>query len=220
MKPWYPLAILTCSLLQAQAQPAQPIIENEYVRVMRVTVTENHKTAPHDHKMNRVMIYLDPGRQITRYEGGRTTDVTWKAGQALWSPASGTHVAEITATNPVTIVEVELKKATGSPVPVTGTLDPVKVDPGHYHVEFENDQVRVLRVRIGPGESAPLHQHSLPRLVVFLTPQKVEVTSPEGKKETVAKPVREVSWAGQASHSEKNINTEPFEVVVVEMKGA
>ena len=27
--------------------------------------------------------------------------------------------------------------------------------PKHYSVEFENDIVRVLRVRIGAGESAP-----------------------------------------------------------------
>jgi hypothetical protein len=30
--------------------------------------------------------------------------------------------------------------------------DPVKVDPGHYSVDFENDRVRVLRIRYGPGE--------------------------------------------------------------------
>ncbi len=30
--------------------------------------------------------------------------------------------------------------------------DAVKVDPKHYTVEFENDQVRVLRIRYGPHE--------------------------------------------------------------------
>ena len=30
--------------------------------------------------------------------------------------------------------------------------DPVEVDPKHYTVEFENDRVRVLRVKFGPHE--------------------------------------------------------------------
>ena len=33
-----------------------------------------------------------------------------------------------------------------------GKADPVKVDPKHYKVEFENERVRVLRVSYGPGQ--------------------------------------------------------------------
>jgi hypothetical protein len=32
--------------------------------------------------------------------------------------------------------------------------DPVKVDPKHYKVEFENDRVRVVRIKYGPGEKS------------------------------------------------------------------
>ena len=37
--------------------------------------------------------------------------------------------------------------------------DPVKVDPKHYKVEFENAQVRVLRIHYGPGEKSVTHAH-------------------------------------------------------------
>ena len=37
--------------------------------------------------------------------------------------------------------------------------DAVKVDPSHHKVEFENDQVRVLRIRFGPGEESVMHEH-------------------------------------------------------------
>ncbi len=37
--------------------------------------------------------------------------------------------------------------------------DPVKVDPKHYKVEFENAQVRVLRIRYGPHEKSVMHDH-------------------------------------------------------------
>lgn len=37
--------------------------------------------------------------------------------------------------------------------------DAITADAEHYTVEFENDIVRVLRVRLGAGENAPRHSH-------------------------------------------------------------
>ena len=37
--------------------------------------------------------------------------------------------------------------------------DPAKVDAKHYKLEFENDQVRVLRITYGPGEKSVMHEH-------------------------------------------------------------
>jgi hypothetical protein len=53
--------------------------------------------------------------------------------------------------------------------------DPVKADPNpkHYKVEFENEQVRVLRVHLGPKESSPMHEHP-PRVSVPLIPLESE----------------------------------------------
>ena len=38
------------------------------------------------------------------------------------------------------------------------TQDPVKADPEHYKVDFENDRVRVLRVRFGPHEKSIMQE--------------------------------------------------------------
>src|SRR5882762_9705579 len=37
--------------------------------------------------------------------------------------------------------------------------DPVKLDPKHYKVDFENDRVRVLRISYGPREKSVMHSH-------------------------------------------------------------
>jgi quercetin dioxygenase-like cupin family protein len=37
--------------------------------------------------------------------------------------------------------------------------DPVKIDPGHYKVVFENASVRVLKIGYAPGAKSPMHQH-------------------------------------------------------------
>ena len=39
---------------------------------------------------------------------------------------------------------------------MTDGSDPVAVDPGHYTVEFENEHVRVVRIRYGAGEGSSM----------------------------------------------------------------
>jgi hypothetical protein len=103
------------------------------------------------------MIYLQAGRQDFD-EDGKKSVLNFKAGEMKWSPAGGMHIAEVTSNTSVNIIEVELKKpGTGAPAS-TSALDPVKVDKKHYKVELENGQVRVLRVKIGPHQSTPLHE--------------------------------------------------------------
>ena len=44
---------------------------------------------------------------------------------------------------------------------------PAAVDPSHYVVEFEDEQVRVLRIRLEPGREAMAHDHPDAVLVYF-----------------------------------------------------
>jgi quercetin dioxygenase-like cupin family protein len=61
--------------------------------------------------------------------------------------------------------------------------DAVKVDPKHYKVEFENDQVRVLRITYGPHEKSVMHSHSA-TVAVFLTDGQTKMTLPGGKSQS------------------------------------
>jgi quercetin dioxygenase-like cupin family protein len=199
-------------------QGPQVPIENDHARVVKVVDQPHAKGQPHEHKLNRVMIYLTAGRQEITPQGGKTAVVEFQAGDVKWSPASGMHVSEITSDQPVTMVEVELKKPGGAARKVNSALDPVKIDPKNYKVEFENSQVRVLRVKIGAHQKVPLHEHLLNRVVVYLTDQNGTMTTPDGKTEAAQHKAGEVSWAGPAKHREENLRDGPFEVVVVELK--
>lgn len=201
------------------AQESQTVIDNDQVKVLKVLVQPHEKTRLHQHKVNRVMIYLQPGSQTLDYQDGRRTVLTWRAGEPRWSPAGGMHVAELITSQPVTIVEVELKKPASAASFSPNPLDPVRVDPGHYKVEFENSQVRVLRVKLGAGASAPLHRHQFNRVVVYLTGQELDVTSEDGKTVRTVRHPGDVAWAGPTTHKERNVASEPFEVIVVEVKG-
>ena len=78
-------------------------------------------------------------------------------------------------------------------------------------MEFENDQVRVLRVTIGPHESTLMHEHQLKRIVVYLTDSTLRVTSADGKVVTTPHKAGEIVEGGQAKHSEENVGATPFE---------
>jgi hypothetical protein len=111
---------------------------------------------------------------------------------------------------------VELKQP-GSGKKITTKLDPVKVDSKHYKVEFQNDQVRVVRVKFGPHEAAPMHEHQLNRVVVYLKDQNVKMTTAEGKVDVATHKAGDASWGEAVTHKEENQNDTPFEAVVVEL---
>src|SRR5262249_38504561 len=157
----------------------------------------------HKHDINRVMIYLQAGAQEFTYEDGKKSVLNFKAGEVKWSPAGGLHSPELITPETAHLVEVELKKPGSGKKAVTG-LDPLKVDPKHYKLEFENEQVRVLRVRFGPHESAPMHEHMLNRVVTCLTDQNVRVTSADGKVQTLTHKAGEATWGEPAKHQEEN----------------
>ena len=158
------------------------------------------------------------GQQEIITQDGKKTIVKYKAGDVKWSPASGMHTSEVTSAAPVTIVELEVKKPGDPSKTATTALDPVKVSPKNYKVEFENDQVRVVRVKYTAHEGVPQHEHLLNRVVVYLTNQHSKLTLPDGKIDDSQHQPGQVSWGGPGKHKEENLLDKPIEVIVVEFK--
>jgi quercetin dioxygenase-like cupin family protein len=99
----------------------------------------------------------------------------------------------------------------------SGKADPVKVDPKHYKVEFENESVRVLRISYGPGEKSVMHTH--PNAVaVYLTDGVTRMTTPDGKSQDASAKAGGAAWTPAGAHLPQNVGTKPFEVVLVELK--
>jgi len=95
--------------------------------------------------------------------------------------------------------------------------DPVKVDPKHYKVEFENAQVRVLRVTYGPHEKSVMHEHPA-TVAVFLADGESRFTLPDGTTQDHAIKAGTTMWDGGGKHLPENLGDKPFELVVVELK--
>ena len=199
-------------------EPGKTFFENDQVKVLRALEKPHVKGKFHEHKSNRVMVYLQSGKQRFEYQDGRKPQVfDWKAGQAVWSPADGMHAPEVISDEPFNIVEVELKQA-GTGKKIATPLDPLKVDPKHYKVEFENDQVRVLRVKVGAHESIPMHEHTLNRVSVFLTDNNDRITAADGKTDTVERKAGDAAWGTPVKHKEENLGDQPFELLIIDLK--
>lgn len=95
--------------------------------------------------------------------------------------------------------------------------DPVKVDSKHYKVEFENSQVRVLRIKYGPHEKSVMHRH--PNAVaIFVTDANGKFTFPNGTTQDITSKAGETRWTPAGLHLPENTSDQPFEVILVELK--
>jgi quercetin dioxygenase-like cupin family protein len=95
--------------------------------------------------------------------------------------------------------------------------DAAKVDPKHYKVEFENDQVRVLRITYGPGEKSIMHTHP-EGMAIFLTDGSGKFTFPDGKTVEMSFKAGDFSWLTEQTHQPENTGDKPFELIQIEMK--
>lgn len=101
---------------------------------------------------------------------------------------------------------------------VARAQDPVKVDSKHYKVEFENEQVRVLRIQYQAGEKSVMHEHP-DSVAVFLTDYNSKMTTPDGKSQSMTGKAGQVRVTPAGAHLPENTGDQPMELILVELKG-
>ena len=96
--------------------------------------------------------------------------------------------------------------------------DPVKLDPKHYKIEMENNQVRVVRIKYRGREKSVMHQHP-PGIGVFLTDAHFKFSYPDGKTENIKAKRGQYLWFGDVwEHDPVNLSSKSAEVIYVELK--
>lgn len=96
--------------------------------------------------------------------------------------------------------------------------DPVKVDPKHYKVLFENDRVRVLKIHYGAHEKSVMHSHP-DAVVTFLTDERGKFTMPDGTSQERSGKPGDTMWTPAETHLPENLGDTPLEGILVELKG-
>ena len=97
-----------------------------------------------------------------------------------------------------------------------GGQDAVRVNPKIVSVEYENDSIRVLRVKFAAHDRLEMHSHpSL--IVVALTPNSRRIFQPDGTKKDAQATVGEVAWREPGAHAVENLG-DAFENIEIEFK--
>ena len=102
--------------------------------------------------------------------------------------------------------------------------DPIKVDPQHYKVIFEDTSIRVLRLTYGPHEKSVMHEHPFGSCVIFITEFHGKSTDPDGNVTTEDHAPGEVACdtykRGTFRHLPENTGETVFQVILIERKSA
>jgi hypothetical protein len=203
------------SLWAFALQPSATLFENDQVKVIRALERPHVKGSFHEHKVNRVMVYLESGKQRFEYKDGRkTTDFDWKPGQVDWSEPDGIHSPEVVTDDPFNIVELELKKSGGAAI----TKDGSQSDRKHYHLELDKPQARVLRLKLRPHEKTPLIESAQNTVVIFVNDQEFRMTDAAGKSETASHKTGDAVWQPPVTAKIENTGSTPLEMILVELK--
>ena len=95
--------------------------------------------------------------------------------------------------------------------------DPVKVAPKNVKVVFENDRVRVIEVRIKPGEKIPVHSHPA-NVTIALSDFKGKFVSDNGEPMVKQFKLDTVLWSEPITHASENVGSTEIHAIAIELK--
>jgi hypothetical protein len=216
------LALLIAASSAGWGQAPVTLIDNDEVRVVRVVDQPQGRRNWADGGFDSLIVYLGSGSETMLRGDGTKSTLQFERGDVRWNPAGAAYTTELRSANPVPMVVITLKKTENDRGPGArrppSALDPLKVAEDQYSLILENSRLRVSRAKVLPGQTTPMHEHTMSRVVVYLTDMKAKVTGADGLATTPSRKAGEVSWNLPAKHVETNLLDTTFESIVVELK--
>lgn len=197
-------------------------IENQWTRVFREHMGPRDTMIMHQHPLPGAVIVMltDRHNRLTAPDG-TAREFQNKAGYVMWSAASS-HQSENLEAIQFEALQIEPRAPKGAPVtPIFAEKsDLILTDPKHFHLELENEYVRVIRVNVGPHERLSLHEPPDTKSVVaYLTDYNAKVTEAGGKSSRVSYKAKQVRFFdASGAHQEENLSDSPAELIRVELK--
>jgi hypothetical protein len=99
--------------------------------------------------------------------------------------------------------------------PVPPSSAPPPAGPADAKVEFENESIIVVRVRMAPHEKTPMHDITSARLVVWLTDAHLRDTHPDDSANETHRRAGAIDWVGVQRHAGENLSHEPLEFLAI-----
>ena len=180
----------------AQLDPhhVQVLLENERVRVLRLSVPPREAIPPYDAPATAEIFfrdahlrYLVPGRANNKEEQIPGRAVRFSRGE---SKRGLENLSDTT----LEIVAIEFKDKLPKKNPgFPGDRDPAILDPGQFKQELVNEWCRVIDFHVGPREAVPMSLHP-GRVVIALSDGNYRLIRPKYGTTIVDAKAGEISW--------------------------
>ena len=96
--------------------------------------------------------------------------------------------------------------------------DLLTADPCHTTLLYEDPDLRILKLVVGPEEVVPMHKHP-DRIIIYMTDVYLHNSYPDKPDREVMVPRGEVQYNKATVHAGRNIGPEAFYVIEIEVKG-
>ena len=198
--------------------------ENQWTRVFHESMPPHEGVKFHTHPRPGVVVLLTK-QNLRQEQADGTVRVLTDGfpGRVSWGQPS-THRGDNLMDTNYDYIEVEPKPQANvtplAPAP-NDYPDPTVADSGRYHIEFENDLVRVIRVRIAPLDHVAMHRHpARGAVLILLTDQDARQTFPDGSTHENHNKIHTVRWepAGSGPHADENLSDRLLEIIRIELK--
>jgi predicted small secreted protein len=151
----------------ADAAKYSVLFENDVARLIRVKYPRGAKSVMHSHPASCAIFYKDSKFKMTGPTGESQTFEN-RAGDVSCSDTYSHLPENVGGDTELVLLHLKNRKTfdhlqTGRSMVVAsqpGVPDAVEVDPAHYSVQFENNVVRLTRIKVPGGVNTPRHSHS------------------------------------------------------------
>jgi quercetin dioxygenase-like cupin family protein len=142
------------------------LFENNVASLIRVKFPAGTKSAMHSHPAGCAIFYKDAKFKMTA-PTGESRILENRAGDVSCSDAYSHLPENVGSETEFVLMHLKSRKTfdhlqtgRGLVVPSQPNVpDAIDVDPAHYSVQFENDVVRLTRIKVPGGIKTPMHAH-------------------------------------------------------------
>jgi hypothetical protein len=207
-------------MVPATREPHHTVkLENEYVRVLDVTVPAWDSTLFHIHENPYVYVSIGAATLKAQVEGSSEfTDLALKDGEVRFSAAVTHRVGNVVGT-PFRNITIQIQGRDTTTADVNGLMTEARALGPRTEVALDNELVRVDRLAILPGQASYPHSHAKSHLLVAVHPATIQVEAKGYPTVTKSWKAGDFEWhTGAFTHTIKNTGTSPFDAIEVVWK--
>jgi hypothetical protein len=189
--------------------------QDENMSLENVTLPAGYSTGYHSHEQDLVFVITGGAKIKNQVLGKDPVELEFKLGEVRFAPYTktpGTHqITNIEPQNPMRLLAV------GIVYPTPGRYT-VSTRPAKYEVALDNDRARAWRLKLNPGESAPMIRQTAPGARIVVTGGMIAEKRIGKPDQPILLQNHDFMSVVAEERGIENIGNSPVELVEIELK--